>query len=368
MNSNPIEARFSASLPAIPFGPDQTPPAEIQFMPPGEHEISARQGDKTVQPKVKVTEAAAKAIAAALQEFRSKAAEGREDRPYLDFNHEDAAAAAHVTEIYWAGEDPATGGIRAKVEWTEPGKQAIAGRAYRRFSPSFFLNANGEVSGAPLNMGGLVNRAAFKQIAPIWSRQAEPATNSGQVNQQGTTMDPKDKELADLKTALEESQRALIDIKAQLAEAKADQTVKAKDAEIIDLKSQVTALQTQIKAHATERAKGKVQAAIQAGKLAPQATAVHAKWQSLIEQDESNAALLDSMPVNAALSPVVINGNGNAAVTGAATGANTAEGFATLVKAKAAAGKTKSEALSLAIAESPDAYRAWRDANGQPGL
>ena len=48
--------------------------------------------------------------------------------------------------------------------------------------------------------------------------------------------------------------------------------------------------------------------------------------------------------------------------------ATTAHGFKNLVTLHVSAGKTRSQAIDLAISENPEAYKAWRAANGQPGL
>jgi phage I-like protein len=353
MNSETIHAQWATPLP-------EAPPEDIQWMPPGTHEIDAWQGGKPVRVKVRADAATAERMQKHLQAFRSKAAAGTEDKPYIDFNHEDGPAAGHITEFFWAGDDPVTGGVRAKVEWTEPGKQALQGRAYRRFSPSFNPpNAAGEVTGAPLNMGGLVNRAAFKTIAPIVSRDAAegPTTQHAMDNT---------KELADLQAAMQAKDTQIAALEKQVADLKSDQTIQAKDAEITDLKAKMSGLENTIKAHTTEKAKAKGQAAIQAGRLPPQATDIHAKWAGLIEQDEANATLLESLPVQAALGTVIVNGAGAGA--GPTIITNTAQGFVEAVKAKCAAGKTKSQALDAAIAEAPEAYKAWRTANGQPAL
>ena len=154
----------------MPFTPGASPDTrrgEIQWMPPGTHEITATQGDKTVIRKIHVDAAAAERLQTLLQSFRNQAAAGTEDLPFLDFNHDDAEASARVLEFKWGGEDPVTGGIRAVVEWTAAGLQALLGGLYRRFSPAFFAGPDGRITGAPVNMGGLVNRAAFKTIQPV---------------------------------------------------------------------------------------------------------------------------------------------------------------------------------------------------------
>lgn len=95
------------------------------------------------------------------------AASGEGDHPYFDFNHDDKEASAHPKAVRWAGDDPRQGGIRAQVDWTGAGKRAVLGRDFRRFSPSFYVDEKGEITGIPVNAGGLVNRAAFRRISPV---------------------------------------------------------------------------------------------------------------------------------------------------------------------------------------------------------
>jgi hypothetical protein len=52
--------------------------------------------------------------------------------------------------------------------WTGSGKAALLNGDYLRFSPQWvFHQKTLEPLGLPCNLGGLVNRAAFKTIAPI---------------------------------------------------------------------------------------------------------------------------------------------------------------------------------------------------------
>ncbi len=330
-------------------------PGEIQWMPPGEHTITALKNGEPTEMKIKVTAAIAERLAAALQQYNSKVAAGTEDRPYFDFNHDDAEASAHVLSFSWAGDDPVKGGVRAKVEWTEPGKQALLGRAYRRFSPSFYLDANGEVAGAPVNMGGLVNKAAFKGIAAIWSRDGGDLKPTDKHNQHmpKTT----EEQLAELTTAVASLTKIVEGIQAKQAEP---------DRKIIVLETQVSALTEASKVQAKDFAKGKVAAAVAAGKIPAQNADLIKKWEGMIEVDAKAVDLLDQLPVNPALLAIVKAGG--AGVGGSTTGASDAEKFAELVKAKSTELKDKSKGLDAAIAADPKLYKAWRDANGQPAL
>jgi hypothetical protein len=138
MNTHIIQSKeFSAPIPGITA---DAVPTEIQWMPAGKHRITAHKDGKPVTLDVLVTAASAARLQTLLQDLRSKAATGAEDLPYIDFNHDDNRAAGYITAFSWGGDDPATGGIRAMVDWTGAGKAALQGREYRRFSPSFAVN------------------------------------------------------------------------------------------------------------------------------------------------------------------------------------------------------------------------------------
>lgn len=308
------QATAPLSVP-LPLSGDQLP-TDIQWMPPGEHPgvalmMRTATGWEPTEVMVRVHAGTAQRLQTLLQSLRAKASEGLEDVPYFDFNHEDGAASGRPLEFYWAGTDPKTGGVRVKVEWTEPGKQALLGRAYRRFSPQFRADATGEVTGAPLNMGGLVNRAAFKTIQPVVAGAA------GDHNERKARRMDADQMAADL--AAERTKNA--ELQAKLTAAQSDQTLKAKDAEILTLKGRITELETKIATGAKEAAKAIVAAAVKAGKLAPQNTDLQAKWTDAIAANPDLAATLNDLPPNPALATVVAGGAGPAGgTTSAAAG------------------------------------------------
>lgn len=282
---------MEATLPAIKL-PAGKLPAEIQWMPPGKHTITGSQGGKPTTLTAIVDEVGAERMSALLTQLLAKSAAGEEDMPYIDFNHEDAAASGHPTSFRWGGDDPKTGGIRAAIDWTGPGRVALEGKSYRRFSPSFYVDSQGRVLSAPLNMGGLVNRAAFKTIAPIVSREASGSQPQKDSMSEKESISPE--ELAALNKA-----------------------VALKDTSIADLKSQVTNLQTQIATQAKSAAKDTVDAAIKAGKLAPQATALHGLLIDAIAATPALAGLLDGIAPNPAFKTVVTAGSAAASGTSA---------------------------------------------------
>jgi phage I-like protein len=334
-NTFPIEARLAATLPALPN--TNTPneqeqpggvtelPTEIQWMPAGQHVIAATQGEAPVTQLVIVNAETATRMEALLQELRAQAEAGAEDVPYFDFNHEDAEASARPLRFYWGGEDALTGGVRVEVEWTEPGRTALLGKAYRRFSPSFFVDVAGEVTGAPLNMGGLVNRAAFKTINPI---VAGANTSDGDANQERSNiMDP-----MKLAAELAAAQKRIQELEQQLA-------LKAKD-----------------------QARAIVEAAVRTGKLAPQNTALHAKWVDALTKNPELAETLTGLATNHAL--VTIVPHSTAPVNANANGPE----HEFVVKARQFAEQRKvvfTEAVMHVAAKEPELYEAYRATLGE---
>lgn len=167
-------------------------PDSIQWMPPGRHSIMPHVEGTPRRVIINVTPELADSYNRQLQQIRAKAKAGEGDEPYFDFDHKDEARSAEVTELYWAGDHPTNGGIRARVIWTAAGRDAILGRNYRRFSPQWLLDPD---TLQPLyieqNLGGLVNRAAFKTIAPVVAKDGSAATHNTKHN-----MDLKDIEAA----------------------------------------------------------------------------------------------------------------------------------------------------------------------------
>lgn len=355
-NAEPILARLNS---ATPLMDGETIRDDIQWMPPGKHTITASKGGEPVTLNVQATALGAAAVQAAFNRIRSEGAL----RPFFDFDHENAAASAHPAEFYWGGEDPKAGGIRAKLRWSGSGEAAVRARDYQGFSPSFFVDENGEVTGAPRNMGGLVNDPAFKAIDPIWSKAGSADAEPADDRNQNQNMNPPD--AAALQAKNSELEKQILELNAKLAAAQNTETIKAKDAEITTLKARITTLEGEVTEGKKISAKAKVDEAIKCGKLAPQATAVHAKWIESLTQDPSRAELLDALKPDPILAGQVTKDTPSHEQVAAA---DTAQGFADAIKAKVTAGQTKSQAMDLVMAEQPKAYAAWRAANGKPGI
>jgi hypothetical protein len=355
MNStdSQIWARDALSLP-LPLTGDQLP-TDIQWMPPGEHQITALKEGEPITLTVSVHAGTAERMNRLLQELRSKAAAGLEDYPYFDFNHEDGEASGRPLEFYWGGDDLKSGGVRVKAEWSDRTKQSLAGKVpgFRRFSPSFSVNADGEVTGAPLNMGGLVNRAAFKTIQPIVAA-GPPKGGTPNGDQRKANMDA-EKLAADLAAA----QTTIAELTRKLAAADQKTTIAAKDGEIETLKATIKTLEGKVATGAKESAKAIVDAAVKAGKLAPQATALHEKWINAIAVDPALAETLTAMPANPALGTVIHDGSTGAPASGTAQ----SQEHQFVVKSKAFAAQQKisfADATMQIAGTEPALYEDYR--------
>jgi hypothetical protein len=174
MNKIIVQAKQVATRAARPLlssisdDPASGLPGEIMWMPPGFHVIRPLVNGQPKEIQINVDASLAARFASQLESLRAAAAAGRGDFPFLDFNHNGSEASAEVTGLRWAGADPKSGGIRAKVKWTTAGADAVRGRMYRRFSPQWSLEPHTlKPDQISANMGGLVNSAAFNSISAV---------------------------------------------------------------------------------------------------------------------------------------------------------------------------------------------------------
>lgn len=268
-------------------------PDEIMVMPAGTHVIRPSMGERVVEATVQVDRSTAAALQQALQAHQ---AEGL--RPWFDFDHDNDAAAGWPTQFLWR--DTPLPGVYAKVEWSKSGAEAIAGKDYRSFSPTFFVDdpkaKPARVKGAPVNMGGLVNAPAFKKILPLWAKEAAAAETTQHC------MTPE--ELAQLQARLKQLEKENTELKAKAASSETEAAIAAKDTEIASLKGKIVKFEEVITAHRKAEAKAAVDAAVARGALPPKDQALQAKWCEIIEANPAHAELLAKMPSSPVLKPV----------------------------------------------------------------
>lgn len=362
MNAQLVQARLNASLPSlVGTAEGSVIPDDIQWMPPGTHRIVPFVEDEPKEMTITVDARFAGVVAGQVRDMRTKAAAGEGDVPYLDFNHADGPASAQVLELYWAGEDRKTGGIRAKVQWTTAGRDALAGRQFRRFSPQWLTDPKTFAPvGVAENLGGLVNRAAFQTIQPVVAKRGDHSTKTtmtdAEKNEMSLLITGAMKPITDRITALETKSAELVTAAGQAATTA-----------LAGLETRLKAVETSGSDRTKSDAKNKVAQACAAGRLSPQDTKGIAFWENAVATNPEAAEQLDRLQVNPAF--LRITQGTNAAAHAATPDGDTAEGFAAVVKAKSADGKiSKGEALKATMLLHPAGYAAWRNANGKPGL
>ena len=157
----------------------------IQWMPPGDQDIMCWVSGQPRRLKFTVKAKHAELFNAQLQKLISRAQAGDGDRPFTDYNHEDRAASSRPKRIEWGGDDPKTGGIRLIGGWTGKAKSAILDEEFDRFSPQWDFDENtGEPVGINANLGGLVNKPAFKSIAKVQANDASGAVQNDPATEQ----------------------------------------------------------------------------------------------------------------------------------------------------------------------------------------
>jgi phage I-like protein len=262
-------------------------PEDIQYLPPGTHNITATKNGKPAELTLEVDAQTANL----LQKSFDKITAGDKEQVFIDFNHDDGEASGWVTGFYWAGADPDTGGVRAKVEWTNAGEEALQGRNFRKFSPTFTLNSKGEIEGTTLNAGGLVNRPAFKDITPIVASDGEYQKTDSNMAE---IIEEKKKE--EVIGQDDSKKKEEVTAQEQLAEVKKENET---------LKAKIKALEDDKKKEQEVAAQSAVDKATEDGRIAPKDEKVKAKWVSILESDPSAIELLNALPVNPALLRVV---------------------------------------------------------------
>lgn len=135
---------------------------EFVFLPEGEHEVSALVNGKPGTRKVTVGPDALEPLQASLSKRLA-----RNVRPFGGFDHKDGGPASFTPKAfrYEGGR-----GVILEVDWTKSGKEAIEGKDYSYFSPTFYRDKK---TGKPLGLmpsgeiGSLVNEPAFEAIERI---------------------------------------------------------------------------------------------------------------------------------------------------------------------------------------------------------
>ena len=286
----------------------------MMWMPGGIQEITPFQGGTGVPIQVMVDAQGAVEIERQRQLLAAKG-----EDPYFDFEHEDNGASFWAKQFFWS-ETPKPG-IYARGEWTEDGNNGVAGKKWKKFSPVFHVD-NKRARPARIvckpdahpNMGGLVNFAAFKQILPLWAKNATGAhsgnlTDNTMNEQELAALRAKNQELETEVTRLKGEQAAIKaknendDYVAAKIEAKqAEIRANAAELELAEVKAKSAKQETELKTQREAAAKAAVKAAVDRGAIAAKDAETIAAWEKDIAADPSRAALLAKMQGNPAVS------------------------------------------------------------------
>jgi hypothetical protein len=155
----------------------------IAYMPGGVHQINPSQGGKPVTVTVLVNPKTADTL-----ERQRAALESGGNKPFFSVQHNTQIAAFWPSRFFWDTRPDPSGkqvaGVYAEGEWSQAGREAVEGKNFRTFSPTFFVTKlstdpedPAEVEAnfdAKLNMGALENDPAFRALPPLWVSQPQP--------------------------------------------------------------------------------------------------------------------------------------------------------------------------------------------------
>jgi Mu-like prophage I protein len=331
MEPQPLQAKLSVAAP-------ETAATEFMYMPGGIREIAATNylNGQPIKSKVEVTRASAAALQ---QQLGAVAARNAPHKPYFDVNHEDAEASFWPEEFSWR-EQPQPG-IYVRGQWSDTGRALVEGKSYRAFSPVFFVDDPARSPakvicnpGAPLNFGGLVNDPAFKNISPLWAKNAAGAHSSDNQKPKDTQMSPeeiaalqaKNKELEQQIDALAAKDKTDALVAAQLKAAQSEMDANTSKLESVALKAKVVNFENADKALRAKNAEAAVADAVKRGAIPPKDTALAGKWQGWCEQTPEMIDALGKLPGSAALEQQGIT-------KGATAGLQAKEGALNVLKA-----------------------------------
>jgi phage I-like protein len=280
-------------------------PTEIMYMPAGKSTILPTVNGEPKQITVEVDASTAEVLQDNLEDLLAENV-----RPFIDFDHGldgRTAAAAIPKQFKWIEGK----GVYLELEWTRGGQQAVEGKDYSYFSPSFLVSEDGKPLGLPDTgaIGALTNNPAFREIQRIAASRssgtsAEPNDDktivmSAKIKQalvdhgllNAEDLDKGDDEIVPrlkkkLKSMTDESDSA----KAKAAKA---------DEEAQEAKSALAEVQK-------TSAETVVNAAVDEGKIAPKDEETKAFYiKSFLSDPKGTAKVISSLQVNPALKRVV---------------------------------------------------------------
>lgn len=320
-------------------------PDWVMYLPEGTHEIHASVNGKPGKRTVTVSEACVTALQASLQ---ARIESGR--KPCIYFDHKRGAAAAYPDRFeYGQTEDGKRGVMMHIAQWSGKGRSAVEGADYNGFSPTFLVNEQNAPCGLPsttAEIGSLTNEPAFTanariaascpendQLAAMWQQEAkhdahyaaiaaawEPLSDSTDPENKNTMNKYLIEKLKLKEDASEDEIKAAFeaaiakpaeptpaeptDDKGKTPEPPPAPTEDpAKDKKIAELEKQLEAEKAKNADTTKKMAAAAVQAAVEAGKIAPKDEKTKAAIMAAFEADPANGqVIIAAMHVAPALS------------------------------------------------------------------
>lgn len=283
----------------------------MMVMPGGTHKITPTVNGRPQEVNVLVDAASAAELNKQLGILN---AQRGHKRAFFDFDHEGKIASGWPVEFTWQNE-PAPG-VYAKVELSEAGAKAIAGKNYRAFSIAAPIQRGNPArivaseACRELSLGGLVNDPAFATILPLWAKNAgAPSATANQEPNKNMTPE----QIASLQAKNTELQAEITTLKAKQTRTELEaESLRAKQAEleanqarleVVALKAKQAEQESIIKAQRTKDATFAVADAVARGVIPAQHDQLKARWQALCEADPANIELLKGMQSNPAIQP-----------------------------------------------------------------
>ena len=283
MASQKVTAAFQSEI-------DQTD--SIVYLPEGKHTISAVKGGKPQTLDVIVD---SRVLASFSEDLKQR--QSANVRPFAGFDHTAGKASFIPKEFrYESGV-----GLILDVDWTKAGRDAIEGKDYSYFSPTFRVSDAGIPVGLTQRgeIGSLVNDPAFEEIKRIAASHQEIETETNMIthlvelglveagHDEATALDVAKAKLAEIRTAAST-------VKASSDESAA--TIAALEAEKAALAGEVASLKAENEAAADATAEAAVAEAVQAGRIAPQDDKAKAFWKASIKADPASVSILQAIP------------------------------------------------------------------------
>lgn len=153
----------------------------LVIFPAGKHNIVASDGnDNPVELTVDVNFDTFQKIKASLNNIKDK---------WTDFNHKEESASSWLVDILYN----INKGIVATVKLTAEGLEAIKGKMFKYFSPSFYVNEAGEITSLADCFGSFTNKPAFETLKkyPIQAEKKDLKIMSNEIKTEDAKQDTK---------------------------------------------------------------------------------------------------------------------------------------------------------------------------------